>query len=129
MGLRAVRGGNVFICRFFYLHVCGFFSATLLKVRPRNAAVLFIWGCSMPLTICCYFFWIWGRDLTFGMTTSVVVLIAFAQIGWLGGLLEIFSKLVRMDLLRRIGLFFSVISIIGHDLLLALAFLAEDRFR
>jgi len=63
------------------------------------------------------------------MTTSVVVLIAFAQIGWLGGLLEIFSKLVRMDLLRRIGLFFSVISIIGHDLLLALAFLAEDRFR
>jgi len=63
------------------------------------------------------------------MTTSVVVLIAFAQIGWLGGFLEIFSKLVRLDLLRRMGLFFSAIAVIGHGLLLALAFLARDSFR
>jgi len=90
----------MFLYADFLFTLVWFFSTTLLKLRSRNAAILFIWGCSMLLTIYCYFLWIWGRDLTFGMATSVVVLIAFAQIGWLGGWLALFGRLKSLAFLR-----------------------------
>jgi len=77
----------------------------------------------MPFTIFCYFVWVYGRV---GNHWAPIIImldqIAFAQIGWLGGVFALAGSITRWTCLVRVGLFVSVGAVAGHGLFLILAF-------
>lgn len=89
------------------------------RLRPANAVSLFIWGCSVPLTIVCFACWIYGTGgnrWTLGMLLIEILLLA--QLGWLGGALAVASRLIktRAAILKKMALWTSVVSVTGHGL-------------
>jgi hypothetical protein len=96
-------------------------SLMLFKFRPVHASSFFIWGCSMPLTVISYLFWIYesGGDL-WSLPVFVIELLALAQIGWLGGLLALLGHIGRWRTLKRSGLAISIFSVAGNGFFLGL---------
>ena len=94
-------------------------SLTLLTYRPTNAASLFVWGCSMPLTIFSYLVWIYGGGGDhWTLQMLVIQLLALAQIGWLGGLLALSGLISQWRTLKRAGSAISIASVALHGVFL-----------
>lgn len=89
-----------------------------IKYKPEHAASLFIWGCSIPLSAFCYLLWVHGSGGGWNLVTFLVVMFAFSQIGWFGGALAIFGKLINARYLEKPGLWISIVSVISHGLFL-----------
>ncbi|MFL7961459.1 hypothetical protein ACEI36_04270 [Pseudomonas kielensis] len=98
-------------------------SLVVARFRFANAASLFIWCCSVPLTFFCYFVWLYARG---GDKWSPVMLLiealAFAQLGWLGGGLALVGEGIKADILKKAALWLSIISVTCHGLFLALIY-------
>ncbi len=89
-----------------------------IKYKPEHAASLFIWGCSIPLSAFCYLLWVHGSGGGWNLVAFLVVMFAFSQIGWFGGALAIFGKLINARYLKKTGLWISIVSVISHGLFL-----------
>lgn len=110
---RGLEGGVVYL---------GLLLASLVaaKLRPANAASLFIWGCSVPLTFFCYVVWLYasGGD-KWSPTMLLIEALALAQLGWLGGGLALVGGLIKADVLKKAALWISIVSVTCHGLFLA----------
>lgn len=91
-----------------------------IKFKPEHAASLFIWGCSIPLSAFCYLLWIHGSGGGWNLVVFLVVMFAFSQVGWLGGALAVFGKLINARYLKKAGLWVSIVSVTSHGLFLIL---------
>lgn len=91
-----------------------------VKFRPANAGSLFIWCCSVPLTIFCYVVWLYasGGD-KWGPAMLLIEALALAQLGWLGGGLALVGVLIKADILKKAALWVSIGSVTCHGLFLA----------
>ncbi|MBX8502008.1 hypothetical protein K5D34_07270 [Pseudomonas cichorii] len=89
-----------------------------IKYKSEYAASLFIGCCSIPLSAFCYLLWVHGSGGGWNLVTFLVVMFAFSQVGWLGGALAIFGKLINARYLKKAGLWVSIVSVISHGLFL-----------
>ncbi|ROM79082.1 hypothetical protein BK654_06825 [Pseudomonas brassicacearum] len=94
-----------------------------LKLRVANAASLFIWGCSVPVTVFSYAAWIYasGGD-KWSPTMLFIEIFLLAQLGWLGGGLAFLGMAIKekSNTLKRAGLWISIVSVAGHGLFIGM---------
>jgi hypothetical protein len=86
-----------------------------VKFKLGRPAFLFVWGCSVPLSLYCFFFWVYkvGGD-QWALFTLALDTLAFAQLGWLGGAIALLGALVKKELMSKVGLWVSWVSVVLH---------------
>ncbi|WP_247263468.1 MULTISPECIES: hypothetical protein [Pseudomonas] len=92
-----------------------------MRLKPSNAASLFIWCCSLPVTVYCYVVWIYASGgANWSPLMFVVNALALSQVGWLGGALALAGVLIKADFLKKVGLWVSICSVAFYGLFLTL---------
>ncbi|MBX8528325.1 hypothetical protein K5D32_01535 [Pseudomonas cichorii] len=87
-----------------------------IKSKSGNSGSLFIWSCSIPLSAFCYIAWVYASGGSLNFATSLIYVFAFSQAGWLGGALAFVGWWGNASILKRAGLWVSIISVISHVL-------------
>ncbi|MGX9568168.1 hypothetical protein [Pseudomonas viciae] len=96
-------------------------SVMALKIKPSKVASLFIGGFSLPLSLFCYVVWVYASGPEdWSWVNFLFDLLAFAQIGWLGGALALVGVLIKVNVLKKAGLWVSIGSVVFHGLFLSL---------
>lgn len=104
---------------FFVLVLFGF---VFMRAKRKHAQSIFVWCVSFPLTIYCCFVWAygrWGREWI-NFSTVVFEFLAYSQIGWLGSACALVGVLAKVDVVRKVGLWVSISSVVSHGLFLVL---------
>lgn len=98
-----------------------------MKLKLARASYLIVGLCSVPLSFYCFFYWIYA---TGGDRWTPVILVidalAFAQLGWMGGVIFLLGVLLRKDYLEVLGLWVSIASIAAHGVFLGSIFFFWD---
>ncbi|WP_104904209.1 hypothetical protein [Pseudomonas sp. LH1G9] len=91
----------------------------LIRMKKRYAAPLFVWGCSLPVTLYCYVVYILdgGRPWVHWAVVAIDVL-AFSQLGWIGALLMTGGYLANNERFKKAALWTCVVSVVSHGLFL-----------
>lgn len=91
----------------------------LIKMNKRFAGPLFVWGCSVPVTLYCYIVYIMDGGRPW-VHWSVVALdfLAFSQLGWIGALLMAGGYLAKHDGLKKAAIWTSAVSVAAHGFFL-----------
>ncbi|MCP1445047.1 hypothetical protein J3D54_004179 [Pseudomonas sp. GGS8] len=93
-----------------------------MRVKRKQASFIFVWFISFPLTIYCCFVWAYGRWGREWLSPEIVVfeLLAYSQIGWVGGACTLVGGRVKANVVRKIGLWISIGSVVSHGLFIML---------
>ncbi|OAJ50919.1 hypothetical protein [Pseudomonas marginalis] len=90
-----------------------------IKIKLARVSYLVVGGCSVPLSFYCFFYWIYGAGGDMWAPVMLVIeALAFAQLGWLGGILFLLGVVLKKDYLKMCGLWVSISSIVAHGLFL-----------
>ncbi len=86
-----------------------FFIFCMARMKKAYARSLFVFGCSLPVTMYCYIVYIYeGQRAWVHWVVVAIDLLAFSQIGWLGAALMLFGCLANEDRLKKQVLWFPV---------------------
>ncbi|OOG80816.1 hypothetical protein B0E42_26200 [Pseudomonas sp. A25(2017)] len=96
-----------------------------MKVKSSKVASLFVWGFSIPLTFFCYVVWIYaGGPENRSWLLFIFELLAFSQIGWLGGALVLVGVLIKANVLKKVGVWLSIGSVAFHGVFIILMYIS-----
>lgn len=107
---------------FVYLVLLVLFLFLKIFFRREYSISILIWAISLPLSIYCYFVYVYGVEgpAALNITTVMVILLAFSQLGWLGVGLALAAFLRDSSALKLAGFWVSVGSVASHGIFLVL---------
>ncbi|WP_417695041.1 hypothetical protein [Pseudomonas sp.] len=95
------------------------FIFCVARIKKAYARALFVFGCSLPVTVYCYIVYIYeGQRAWVHWSVVAIDLLAFSQIGWLGAALMFFGCLADEDSLKKTGVVVSGVSVACHGFFL-----------
>lgn len=96
-----------------------------MKIKPSKVASLFVWGFSIPLAFFCYVVWIYASGPeNRSWLIFIFELLAFSQIGWLGGALLLVGVLIKANALKKAGVWLSIGAVAFHGLFIMLIYIS-----